>query len=487
MRAIPLLATLHLRTRALLATPRLTTARARRATATAAILLGGIAVSVLIVATARSNPPVPLREVAAAVTTVTISPGSLAPSITAYGRIESSHVARLRTSIDAPIASVSAHEGDWVARGTVLLQIEPRQFQLARTEREAELAQAQSHLQMTLNEFVTARTMTVQHEELARIARAKLQRYNDLSAKGMVPLALLDEVREQASQHAIALADHAARLRDFPNRIREQEALVRRGRALLERAQLDLDETSVRAPFAGPVLAVHVATGDRSGAPVLVEMADANAIEVRAAVADRHIDALRTALDAAHPVTAHARIDGRDIALTLTHLADGIKRGEGATDAFFKLASASASTLVSAPTANARLPLGRVVDVTLTLPAAHAVVALPVQSIYEGERVYLVAHSRLVGVAVQRVGDYVTSDGRLQVLVRAKELTAGVDVITTQLPRAITGLLVAPVNHAADNSTQARPGPATGVGTAVAATAPAAAQAPSRGTSQPNG
>ena len=90
--------------------------------------------------------------------------------------------------------------------------------------------------------------------------------------------------------------------------------------------------------------------------------------------------------------------------------------------------------------------IGRVVDLEVTLPAEQQVVALPVQSIYENDRVYeVVGDDRLQGITVQRIGDHRAADGGYRVLVRGDGLRPGSRIITTQLPKASDGLRVQPI------------------------------------------
>lgn len=77
------------------------------------------------------------------------------------------------------------------------------------------------------------------------------------------------------------------------------------------------------------------------------------------------------------------------------------------------------------------------------MPGEPNVVALPVQSIYENDRIYEVRENRLHAIAIERVGEYQTESGEYRILVRSHELNAGQKIITTQLPKAISGLLVA--------------------------------------------
>ena len=84
-------------------------------------------------------------------------------------------------------------------------------------------------------------------------------------------------------------------------------------------------------------------------------------------------------------------------------------------------------------------------NLTITLPPEADLVALPVQSIYENDRIYLVHNDRLKALTVERLGDHQTRAGEYRILVRSGELEAGQSILTTQLPKAISGLLVQPI------------------------------------------
>ena len=136
-------------------------------------------------------------------------------------------------------------------------------------------------------------------------------------------------------------------------------------------------------------------------------------------------------------IRSSAQIDGAYFDLDLARLSRSVKSGQSGLDAFFEIESAEQTTLPE---------IGRVVALTVTLPLEEDVVALPVQSIYENDRIYRVEDDRLRAVNVSRVGDYLDAEGHYRVLVRAPELRSGQTIVTTQLPRAISGLLVAPLN-----------------------------------------
>ncbi|MEJ2130804.1 MAG: biotin/lipoyl-binding protein [Gammaproteobacteria bacterium] len=404
----------------------------RRAGLGVAILAVGLFLAIVLIVTGPKGTPAERVERAWPVSTVVVEPRALSPTIMAFGRVEANHVAKLRTTVSAPVERVLVKEGQWVHAGDLLVALEQTELQLLVQEREAELKRRMALLQSIRNDQALAESLTSHEEQLNRIAQQKLQRHEEIFRKKMLSQALLDEVRQQASERFIALQNHLARVRDFPNQIAQHEAMVEQAKVTAERASIDLEQTRIVAPFDGPVLAVLVAPGDRTtNGSTLVEIADASGFEVRATVTSDASVRLREHLANARPVIAHSGFNSHTMSLALTRLSGNVKSGQSGLDAFFALRETSP------------LPdIGRVLDLRITLPPEPHVVALPVQSLYENDRIYLVEDGRLLGLDVQRVGDFVTDDGESWVLVRSPKLTAGHSVITTHLPKAMPGLKV---------------------------------------------
>ena len=403
--------------------------RHRRLAAGAAMLAGAALTSVSIFATGPTAVPEPRTEKAWPVAVMPAVPERRSPSFTAYGRVESSRVAELATDLVAEVAEVRVREGDWVAAGDLLVGLADAEASLLVAEREADLAEQRARLASIRSERdMLARTLD-QARSMHRIAQDKLARHQELLDKRLISRSLLDEVVAQANQASIELENHERRLTDLPHRLAAQEAQVAKSEALLARARLDLEKTRIRAPFSGPVLAVHVAPGDRTSLGVqLVDLADADAFEVRVQVPDAYEARFQRHLELGHGVSA-SFADGRE--LPLSRLARRVRPGQSGLDAFFALAPGA-----TAP------PLGRVVDLRIRLPEEAGVVALPIASLYENDRVYAVEDSRLQAIDVERVGELHTPEGEYRVLVRSPELYQGRQVITTQLPKAVSGLLV---------------------------------------------
>lgn len=398
------------------------------------LLAASVVLAATIIALGPEADPQIKAEKAWPVSVAVAAPGEIAPTLVSFGRVESRQVATLKTSVGAPVDSVLTPEGSWVEKGELMITLEKRELELALRRAESEYKRRVAVLTSVRNDYKSEQNMTAHHEELRNIADSKLQRHEELYKSRMISDAILDEVRQQASERAITLEQHLSRLANFPSLIEQHEAMVAEAKAVLETTSIELAQTEIRAPFAGRVIATMVAPGDRilPGVPI-VRVADYSRLEVRAPIPPQVGDKLRERLAAGAPVTASGVLDGREIRFTLERLSGDVKAGQSGLDAFFK------------PQEGVSLDIGRVINLSVQLPVEQNVVALPIQSIYENDRVYKVVEDRLVGVRVEQVGDYLDPDGKFRVLIRSGDIAAGDHLVTTQLPRAITGLLVEPI------------------------------------------
>ncbi|MGD8417576.1 MAG: HlyD family efflux transporter periplasmic adaptor subunit [Pseudomonadales bacterium] len=420
------------------------TPRRKRIAAGSGFILIALLGSVSIFATGPNPEPAVRTEKAWPVSVIEVAPHDMQPTFTAYGRVESSNVTHLKTDLNARVASVHVREGDWVEAGDELITLDDSELQLDLTERRADLAKLEADLKSTRIEQEMVEETTGHYRSMEQVAQKKLKRHQDLMAKRLISQSLLDEVTAQANQATIDYQEHMRALADLPNRLAAAQAAVDRARAQLERVQLDIDKTRITAPFRGPILSVSVAPGDRSmiGA-TLADIADADAFEVRLQIPERYGRRLQTNLARGQTVTARTEDDR---VVTLSRLSGQVRPGQSALDAFFEFPVEAGS---------AHTALGRLIELTVTLPEEPSVVALPVQSLYENDRIYAIedaahegdvpAHEyRLQAITVERVGEVQSEDGEHRILVRSPKITPGARIITTQLPRAISGLLVEP-------------------------------------------
>lgn len=415
------------------------------------ILAAALLISLSLMATASKPEIEPQRERAWAVSVLDVRPTRLAPVFSTYGRVESNNIAELRTKVVAEVAAVHVREGQRVQQGDLLVELRTDELALQAQEKKAELQLQQAQLESLRTEHRLLQETSSHYRSVWELSQKKLERQRGLLDKRMISQALMDEAVREANQATIAYQDHVRTLTDFPNRLAQQEASVSRAEAQWQQSLINLDRAEIRAPFNGPVMSVAVAVGDFSslGEPLVI-MADESEFVVRAPVPNRYAQRLREHLAQGRDLRSSAEIAGQPVFLSLDRLGRDVKAGESGLHAFFVM------------DANQDIPeIGRIIDLTVQLPEESGVVALPAQAIYENDRIYEVQDNRLQALSVERVGEYETPGGDYRVLVRSAELGNGDQVITTQLPRAISGLLVEPISEAGTDQLAMRPDEST--------------------------
>ena len=419
----------------------------RRALLGGGVLLGAAALTTLIMATGPDGSPEEQVEKAWPVTVMRAAPSEMHPMFATYGRVEARTEAKLRTDIQAEVQQVYVQDGEWAREGELLIQLRADEIELRLREANAEAEQEAAALRSTQIEQRMMQGTTSHYEQMYRISQQKLTRQQELAEKRMIPQALLDNAVQQASRDTIEYQNHKRMLADFPSRLAQRKAAVTIARARAERAQLDLEKTQVFAPFTGPVLDVAVGPGDRTNASIaLVTMADASSFEVRASIPNLYANRVRHALDNNQTISADVTQGVQNTntgpdnqqTLRLARVAHNVRPGQSGLDAWFSFPTAQINAK--------RLPaLGRVINLNARLPSEPGLVALPTQAIYENDRVYLVTDNRLQATTIERIGEFKAASGADQVLVRGDNLGIGADVMTTALPKAISGLLVDPI------------------------------------------
>lgn len=398
------------------------------------LLLVSLFFGFIMVATGPSAEPLEKTERAWPISVITAAPVDLPPTLLTYGRVESKQIARLNTNISAPVSEVFVREGARVEEGDLLIQLDAVEGKLTLNVAQANHNRNVAVLASVKTDAELANTLTAQYQELNDISQSKLGRSLDLNSKRMISDALLDEARTNASQVNITLQQHLSLVANYPNRIAQQQASVDESTARLERAKLDLQQTQIRAPFSGRVIQSSVSRGDRvlAGA-TLIEIADYSGLEIRASVPSEIAFRLNQVMLQAQDVHASATVDGSRMNFILDRLSGDVKSGQSGIDVFFKSSAGEA------------LDIGRVLNLTVDMPIEQDVLSMPIYALYENQTVYRIDEERLQAVRYDIVGDYVTADNELRALIRSDEIYAGDVLLASQLPRAITGLLVEPI------------------------------------------
>ena len=378
-----------------------------------------------------SAPEVP--EKTWAVRTTTIHPQSRTPILSLFGRIESSRLAHLSAAVQADVRGVRASEGTLVEDGATLVALDPRPAQLALREREAEVDDIRSRIELEIERDRQDRESLGKERELLDLVHRGLTRAEDLEARGLGTSSEVERARERFVRQELAVIARESASRGHQSRLARLRALLARAEAIRDRAALDFEHTRVRSPFRGRVSEIFVAEGDlvRAG-DRLLSVFDVSRLEVRAQIPSRYL----AEAGQSRGNGGYFESGGRRHAVTFNRLGGQVLPGRGGVDAFFT---------IDEPVGNLRI--GRTVNLALELAPHPDAVWLPFEAFYGTDRVFKVQDNRLVAVRVQRVGEARDSRRRAGVLITSPNLAAGDQLVVNQIANAVEGLRVVSVSN----------------------------------------
>lgn len=400
-------------------------------------LIVGTLVAILLLSVFRPTAEeVPETDLAPRVSTETVRTAAFPPQLLLFGRIESPASATLSSSVTALVAETPLLPGDRVEQGDLILALDPREATLARDQAQAALSQALAQKASASRSHQSDLKALKLERQLTAMAEDNANRLEKLFKQSLASQAQLDEARQQLARQRLNLEARQLAVSDYRNTVERLDAEITRSQAARDQAELDLERSRVTAPFSGRITTLHVATGERvrPGEP-LVSLYAESGVEIRAQIPQRYLPQVRAGL-ARGALPGQVDIEGQTASLLLERLAGEVSRGQGGVDGLFRL---QGDGLVP--------ELGRPMELRLDLPAEENLVAVPAAALHGLNRLYRVdSEQRLDAVEVDRIGEWTDADGNRRILVRG-DLAPGDPVMVTQLPGAIDGLRVNPVNQ----------------------------------------
>ncbi|WP_455196343.1 efflux RND transporter periplasmic adaptor subunit [Kaarinaea lacus] len=366
------------------------------------------------------------------VSVVPAKPAAISPQITIYGKVESPFMTRLTAAISADVEEVAIREGEHVQKRQKLIKLADSDYQLQLKQRNAELAEIKAQIRSELDRHKSDE-QALEHEKiLLDLARKELDRARSLHRDNLSTQAHIDEAEQVVVKQQLAVNNRALSVNDHEARLAQLKARATKAEAIRDLAALDIKRSSIEAPFAGKVTSVRVSPGDRTKiGDILVELYDHSTLEIRAQIPTQYENTLQQALASNITINGFAILNQQTVTVALDRISGKIIQGSGGLDGLFRIYDA-----------NRQLQVGRTLELRLSLPPINDAIALPREAIYGSDRIYRLAGERMSAMSVERVGEMQMEDGNNYVIVKSPDIKAGDNIITTQLPNAIDGLLV---------------------------------------------
>jgi len=225
----------------------------------------------------------PVRERVFAVNVLRAEAQTIAPTLTAYGQIESRRSLDLRAAVGGSVTELAPafEEGGQVQAGQVLLRIDPSDAQAARSRAQTDLQDAQAEQRDAARALDLAKDELAAAAEQAQLRSRALQRQQDLAARGVGTTAAVEAAELAAAAARQAELTRRQALAQAEARVDQAATRTARAEIALAEAQRRLDDTTIRAEFSGtlsgvtPALGGIVAPNER-----LAQLVDETALEV---------------------------------------------------------------------------------------------------------------------------------------------------------------------------------------------------------------
>jgi multidrug efflux system membrane fusion protein len=206
---------------------------------------------------------------------------SVPTELRVVGTVDASAIVQVRSQVAGPLLRVAFAEGQNVAKGDLLFQIDPRPFEEA--VRQAEAAVSRDRAQINQMEATLARDAAQ-----SRFNESDAARFAELAKAGVVSKSQSDQAKTSAD-----VARESAKASEAS--IASAKAALESDQSAVSAAKLNLSYTEIRSPLSGRTgnLLVHAGNLVKANDVPLVVIHQVSPIFVNFAVPERHLAAIR--------------------------------------------------------------------------------------------------------------------------------------------------------------------------------------------------
>ena len=173
-------------------------------------------------------------------------------------------VVQVSSLVMGPITAVAARNNQWVKRGDLLFEIDRRPFDVALSQAEAKLKQAQKGARQDFSELLATEADVARQQAALSNAQSNLDRTRSLIAKNFVSKQAEDDTQSKVNTATAGLAEARARADKARGALAASGELtpeIKLAMAEMDKAKLDIEHATVRASDDGWVTNFNLAAG----------------------------------------------------------------------------------------------------------------------------------------------------------------------------------------------------------------------------------
>ncbi|NOX55534.1 MAG: HlyD family efflux transporter periplasmic adaptor subunit [Planctomycetes bacterium] len=267
-------------------------------------------VAVLLARLSRTEPePVAPAETVRTLRIVRVPVVDVVPRVIGYGTAEPRRIWQAVAEVRGRIVQThpDLKPGATVKQGAILLRIDPKEYELAIAQLEADIEQVTAQLdELAVQETNDQDLLKLESASLT-LAEAELARLESLRDKNSVSASQVDAQRRAVLAQRRSVQSLKNKIRLVSPRRKSLQAALAVKQAALAQAKLDLAKTVIRAPFHCRVGEVQLEVGQYVVAgQVLFRAHGTDAAEIEAQIP---LDQLRHLIDPAHRIAAPVMLD----------------------------------------------------------------------------------------------------------------------------------------------------------------------------------
>ena len=423
-------------------------------------ILIGVAVAVVLVKNSSKPVRMVVAEKATAVRMISVPKVTVAPRLMATGNVEPSRVWNSMAQVSGKVISLHPRlkQGALIKQGEVLLQIDPRDYELAITQAETGLEAIRvQQAQVDVQESNAKALLDIEKEALT-LAESELQRKQKMLKQSSISQSELGKEQRSLLTQQKSVQSLINSIKLYPVDRRRLAAELQKQQAQLADAKLNLERTTILMPFDGRIAEVKVERQQFVGQGSLMMVADGiDKAEIAVQVPMERLGDLILSDVVVDPIAAEQIELGRLLGLSARvllqqnqHLIEWEARVARLSDALDPR-TRTVGVIVEVEKPYARVQPGRrpplvkglFVDVLLSGQPQENRIVIPLSALH-GQQVYVVnqeqrLQQRTVSISSKGANYAIISSG----------LAAGERVITSDLISAIEGMLLKPVEDEA--------------------------------------
>ncbi|MDX2478473.1 MAG: HlyD family secretion protein [Gammaproteobacteria bacterium] len=262
----------------------------------------GILVAVMLMKSRTPLQHAGTEMLSKSVEVITVKRTPFRAKVTAYGNVKPTVTLKTLAQVSGKISYIhpDLKQGNSIAAGTVVLKIDPQDYQVSLKQTEADLAANKSSLkQLQVEQQTTLRSLDLTKKNL-QVGEKELARIRSVWDRKLIARSVLDAEEQKVIQLRQNVSELQGQLDSYASRKATMQSQITRSEEQVKSQKTTLGRTEITLPFSARVGGVSIEKGQFvSVGTILFEALDIKGVEINAQLPILHMRSLVNHMDGA--------------------------------------------------------------------------------------------------------------------------------------------------------------------------------------------